>query len=92
MDSVSLVGHQIDNGGRLIEGLTESGFNVTAAAWIRVPESSRWLLYIVSNDINSKGPIAAYRTVADSIRRGSDSGLSIPEIKLLAEAMRLPAK
>jgi hypothetical protein len=83
MDTSSLVGNQIDDGGRLIEALARNGFDVTAAAWIRPPESPRWVLYVVSNNVDAKGPLAAYRAVADAMSELPDPRLSMSEIKLV---------
>jgi hypothetical protein len=83
MDTSTLVGNQIDDGARLIEALTQVGFDVTAAAWIRPPETARWVLYVVSNDVDVKGPLEAYRAVADTLRRIPDPWLSVSDIKLV---------
>lgn len=81
-----MVGGRIDDGRRLIDALARGGLDITAAAWVRPHEDERWTLYIVSKDVDSKGPLIAYRAVADALRSIHDTLLSMTEIKLVGGA------
>lgn len=84
MDTAALVGSQINDGGQLLELLEREGLAVSAAAWLRPTEGDRWMLYIVSEDINKLGSLAAYQKVADALGKLSNSWLSISEVKLVS--------
>jgi hypothetical protein len=48
MDTVTLVGKQIDDGQRLLDRLGEEGIVVRAACWVKPVEEDRWSLYIAT--------------------------------------------
>jgi len=83
VDSAALVGSQINDGGLLLELLEREGLGVTAAAWLRPTDGDRWMLYIVSEDINKQGSLAAYQKVADALGKLSNSWFSISDVKLV---------
>ena len=83
MDTIALVGNQIDEGGRLIEALTRGGLSVNAAVWVRPAEDDRWALYLVSDEVDTKGPLVAYRAAAEALREIPGTSLTMSEIKLV---------
>jgi hypothetical protein len=46
-------------------------------------EDERWKLYVVSKDVDVKGPLIAYRAVADALRHIPDSWVSMSDVKLV---------
>jgi len=48
MDTESLVENLIDDGQKLIEEVSQRGFSVTAAFWLKASEDDRWYFYLVS--------------------------------------------
>ena len=46
MDTIALVDNQIDDGQRLLDGLSEEGIVVRAACWVKPAEEDRWSMYI----------------------------------------------
>jgi len=63
MDTGTLVEDQIDLGKKLIDMLAETGFDVTAAFWVKASEEGSWFLYIASEAVDRLGLAAAYREV-----------------------------
>ena len=61
MDTELLVGERIDAGEKFIETLASTGFDVTAACWLKTVEEDRWFFYISSNFVDDRGLAAAYR-------------------------------
>jgi hypothetical protein len=61
MGHIPLVEEQIRDGRQLIEKLTQDGFPVTAAGWLRKSEDGQWFLYLASPVEDEEGPIGAYR-------------------------------
>jgi hypothetical protein len=68
MDQVPLVESQIDDGQRLVEKLTQDGFEVTAAGWIKTIDDGQWFLYIASPVVDKQGPFRTYRRVHTLVR------------------------
>lgn len=63
MDQVPLVDEKKDAGRKLVEQLTQAGFEVTAAFWLKTTEAGQWYLYLASPIVDSEGPLEAYGRV-----------------------------
>jgi hypothetical protein len=61
MDPDTLVSPPFDEGQKLIEELSQRGFPVTAAFWIKASENGKWYFYIVSPAVDDEGLAQAYR-------------------------------
>jgi hypothetical protein len=89
MDKAELVDEQIEDGKKLIEQLARDGFIVTAAFWIKFSFTGTgepWFFYVVSKEVEEKGPQAAYRAVHASIHRITGPWgpwISLSELKLV---------
>ena len=85
MDQVPLVMAQIDHGQKLLSRLTEVGFPVLAAGWIKTDEDSKWYLYLVSPFVEQEGIRRAYRVVHTVIRQMPDEPFRIDpfDVKLV---------
>jgi hypothetical protein len=79
-----LVTHAIEEGQRLLESLKKERFPVFAALWYRVPDSSRWLLAIVSPVVARVGPLAAYTRLQGALRKLDLAHLSLSDISLFS--------
>ena len=88
MDKDAMVENLIGSGWRLIDALERAGTAVRAAAWVKAAEDGRWSLYIVSKELESKGPIVGYRALVDVLRRMDDPRLSVSDVKLIGEGQR----
>jgi hypothetical protein len=70
MDQGTLVEMQIKDGQRLLERLVGEGVPVAAAAWLKVYDSSRWYLYLVTPLVSEEGDTRpAYRGVNAVFRK-----------------------
>jgi hypothetical protein len=87
----ALVENQIDDGKKLTDLLTASGFDVTAAFWVRTAEDGEWTLYIASKVVDEKGPAAAYRAVNDALPKLKNPWISISEIKVIGTSYPMTA-
>jgi hypothetical protein len=71
MDQGPLVKEQIEDGKRFLQRLTEEGFPITAAAWIKASERPRWYLYIatplVTEDTDKRQVYRRINTVFDQM-------------------------
>jgi hypothetical protein len=86
MDTVTLVNDQIDDGARLLAALSENGFSVVAACWVKTSEEGRWFLYIASDAVEQAKLAAAYRQVYALLESLPTSGISMSEIKLIGRS------
>jgi hypothetical protein len=89
MDTDTLVDSMINSGWRLIDALQQAGYGVKAAAWVLPTEERRWSLYIVSKDLEAKGPIAGYRALTDVLRHMAAPQMSVSAVKLIGEGHRV---
>ncbi len=55
VDSIALVGEQINAGRKLIERLKGAGIPVSAAAWVKPTERFHWYLYLVTPLVGEDG-------------------------------------
>jgi hypothetical protein len=83
MDQALLVEQQIDDGQELIDLLISAGFDVSAAAWVKPSEEDRWLLYLVSKDVDERGLSAAYRAVHPVLGKLQAPWVSLGDLKLV---------
>ena len=84
MDQASLVEQQIDDGQELIDLLLREGFDVSAAAWIKPSEEDRWLLYLVSKEVEERGLTAAYRALHPVLGKLHAPWVSLGDLKLVS--------
>jgi hypothetical protein len=63
MDHRTLVTNQIEDAGKLIARLTETGFPVLAASWLKESDSGEWYLYLVTPAVDEEGQFKAYRRI-----------------------------
>lgn len=84
MDQALLVEEQIDAGKSLISLLIREGFDVRAAAWVKPSEDDRWLLYLVSKEVDDRGLSAAYRAVHPVLRKLDAPWISLTDLKLIS--------
>jgi hypothetical protein len=82
MDKELLV-EQKDDGQRLVTELLRSGFDVTAAFWVRASEDGSWTLYISSKDVSSKKDPGPYRRVYDAISRANLRWVSPADVSVI---------
>jgi hypothetical protein len=83
MDQALLVEQQIDDGQELIDLLLREGFDVSAAAWVKPSEEDRWLLYLVSKEVDERGLSAAYRAVHPVFGKLHAPWVSLADLKLV---------
>jgi hypothetical protein len=69
MDTNTLVTELIEDGERTVHQLTEGGFEVTAAFWLKAAEDGQWYFYIVSPVAESERLNDAYRRLGTLILR-----------------------
>jgi hypothetical protein len=84
MYTTVLVTHAIEEGQRLLERLKKERFPVFAALWYRVPDSSRWVLAIVTPVVARVGPTAAYTRLQGTLRELDLANLTLSDISLFS--------
>jgi hypothetical protein len=85
MDQIALVGHQIDDGQRLLEELVRAGFPLAAACWMKTEEDAQFYLYLASPLVDDKGLTEGYGRVHPVVRAMPQPFWVDPfEVKLLA--------
>jgi hypothetical protein len=84
MDTESLVENLIDDGQKLVESLSQRGFPVTAAFWLKASENDKWYFYIVSPVVDDEGLVQAYSRLHPMVRgRQQRMGIDPLKIKLI---------
>jgi hypothetical protein len=83
MDQALLVEQQIDDGQELIDQLISDRFDVSAAAWVKLSDEDRWLLYLVSKEVDERGLSAAYRAVHPVLGKLHAPWVSLADLKLV---------
>ena len=78
-----LVDEHIEDGGRLATELVRSGFDVTAAFWIRTQEDGLRFLYLASSSVRRDGFANAYRNVYATLSRLGVQAIDLSQIKLV---------
>lgn len=61
MDQIGLVSEQIEAGRKLIERARRYGLGLTGGCWAKLPDDGRPYLYLVTPEVATTGPLAAYR-------------------------------
>ena len=69
MDTTTLVSDLTENGRRIIEQLPQSGFEVTAALWLKKAEDGQWYFYVVSPLVENEKKSHAYGRLHTLIRQ-----------------------
>jgi hypothetical protein len=85
MDTVTLVGHQIDDGWKLLDRLRQEQVPVVAAGWVKPVEEDRWSLYIATPLVDQEGPTKAYRKVYGCLRALGNLWVGDSDVKLVGE-------
>jgi len=83
MDTYTLVENRRDDGRKLINLLTQTGFPLTAVCWVKTSEEGDWYLYIASNSVDQKGLASAYREVYGVLKTISGTSISFSDVKLV---------
>ena len=83
MDQAVLVEQQIEDGQELIDLLLREGFDLSAAAWVKPSEEDRYLLYLVSKEVDERGLSAAYRAVHPVLTELHAPSVSLADLKLV---------
>jgi len=83
MDTGSLVESRIADGQFLLEKLVASGFDVSAAAWVKTASDEKWALYVVSKAVDELGLREAYGKANAVIRQLSDPRVSALNVSLV---------
>ena len=83
MDTYTLVENRIDDGRKLINGLTQAGFPLTAVCWVKTSEEGDWYLYIASIAVDQKDLASAYREVYGVLTSLSGTSISVSDVKLV---------
>ena len=87
MDTDALVINQLDDGQKLIDHLLASGFEVTAACWLKTSNDGKWFLYIASPIVDAEGITMAYRRLNPLVRAMPEPFWIDPfEIKLIGSS------
>jgi hypothetical protein len=85
MDTVTLVGNQVDDGWRLLQRLQQEQIPILAASWVKPGDEDRWSLYLATPLVDRVGSLNAYREVYGIIRSLEDRWIDTSEIKLVGE-------
>lgn len=81
MDTAALVGLDLEGGAALVDALTKAGLPIAVAAWLYLPNSRDWQLFIASPDTQTYGPLVVIRFV-DEVREAIGSPLSYNAIRI----------
>jgi len=84
MDAGTLVEERIDSGRFLLERLATSGFDVTAAAWVKTADDEQWNLYVVSREVDARGLTQAYRAASEFLQHFSSPWASPSALRLVS--------
>ena len=69
MDRTTLVSDLTEDGKRIVEQLPQSGFEVTAAFWLKKAEDGQWYFYVVSPLAENEKLSHAYSRLFTLIRQ-----------------------
>ncbi|MHB8604826.1 MAG: hypothetical protein ACYDCK_06175 [Thermoplasmatota archaeon] len=75
---------EIDAGKRLVDSLIERRFPLAAALWVFSPELSTYRLLVATPLASTKGPLAAYRLIEDTLE-ANHIGLALERIEVVTE-------
>jgi hypothetical protein len=82
MDQEPLVTEQVEAGRQFLDEF-EKLANVPIAFWLKETEVGRWYLYIASEQVVSRGTLAAYAQVTQAARGFNDPNFDPFRIKLI---------
>jgi hypothetical protein len=85
MDTNTLVENQIDDGQKLLDRLSEKGFILRAACWVKPIDEDRWSLYIATPAVDQKGKLEAYRQLIPVLQSLEDGWLTSSDVTLVGE-------
>jgi hypothetical protein len=84
MGQTTLVERHLEDAKKLLARLGQEHFDVTAAAWIKPDDESKWYLYIVSRAVDAAGASnAAYLALGQVVRSMPDLWIESDDIKLI---------
>ncbi len=84
-----LVKQLISEGEELLRTLEQSGFPMTSAYWLHLPEDPpRWRLIIATPLVNSEGPLAAYRRIQEALPGTEQRLLSLTDVSAVSPDQR----
>jgi hypothetical protein len=83
MAQATLVGHEIDDGQKVLAHLAAANIDVSAAAWIKTEDSTRWQFYIASKAVEEKGWDDAYLKIDAEIRQLQDLWVESDNVRII---------
>lgn len=83
MAQISLVDRRIEDGEALMHTLSQSGFGVAAAAWVRAHPDEGWELWIATPGIDQLGKRDAYLLIQGEIRAKPEWAIGLLDVKLV---------
>jgi hypothetical protein len=69
MGSIELLCEQIDAGKMLIIQLTQDGFPIAAASWIKESDGGFWYLYLASPVLDGRGVGGGYQRIRETLKK-----------------------
>jgi len=79
----------VSEGEELLRTLEQSGFPITSAFWLHLPEDPpRWRLIIATPLVNSEGPLAAYRRIQEALPGPERGLLSLIDVSVVSPDQR----
>ena len=85
MDTNGLVARRVEDGRKFINTLSERGFDVTAACWVRTSEEDIWFLYVASPKVDDRKLADAYSQAYSILQTIEGTTVSASEVKLIGE-------
>lgn len=86
MDQSPLVNDRVYAGRRLAERFAADGHPLRAAFWAKTADEGHWFLYLVTDDVDTAGPLAVYRAVHATLQKLQPTGLTGAEVKVVRPA------
>ncbi len=71
MDQAVLVKSDRDIGAKVMEALNRVHIPVSLVDWTYIPQLEEWQLIIASSWFDDKGPLTAYRSLVDALKKAS---------------------
>lgn len=85
MDKTTLVGIDIDGGGKLISILEEAGLDIRAALWLYSSDPDKWELVIATPFIDQNGPKKTYTFIQSELAKMESSpGIDLEDISAVS--------
>lgn len=89
MDQATLVGLDIEAGGRILRHLDEASFKVSVAFWLFSSERQDWRLWIATPVVDKVGKRDAYLRLGDILRAAVPELLIHPVVHLVSPKEKL---